>query len=235
MALRLRHSVLALHEGQPVEFDVGKDVMRKIRIAWKVGFFVIMLVGPALAQNRIAEPAPAVTGPTYDFSTGYTYLTMSIPAAGHVHLDGLDVSSSVALAPRSGATLESSYLRASDVFGTSHAVYVLNTQGGPVFFPFEIGNNRIFVRALAGAALVDGVAPDSETKYLHGWLLRPSFAFGAGFEHDVSERFALRVNGDYLRTSFFDSTGAVLPQGNLRSTVSLVFRPRGRQARAVRN
>jgi len=213
---------------------IGKDDMRKIKIAGKVGFFVIMLVGSALAQNRAAELS-AVSGPTYDFSTGYAYLAMPIPAAGHVHLNGLAASGSIGLGPRWGVTLDSSYLRTSDVFGTSHPVYVLNTQGGPEFIPFEFGRARIFVRALAGAALVDGIAPVSETKYLHGWLVRPSCAFGAGFEHDVSERFALRANGDYLRTSFFDSTGAVLPQGNLRLTVSLVFHLTNRQTRAVRN
>ena len=208
--------------------------MRKTKIAWKVGFFVIVLVGPALAQNRAAE-MPAVSGPAYDISTGYTYLAMPIPAAGHVHLNGLDVNGSVALGPRWGVTLDSSYLRTSDVFGTSHPVYVLNTQAGPEFIPFAFGHARIFVHALAGAALVDGAAPVSGTEYLHGWLVRPSYAFGGGFEHDVSERFALRASGDYLRTAFFDSAGAVLPQGNLRLTVGVVFHLTKRQTGAVRN
>lgn len=202
-----------------------------MRITGKVCFFVIVLVGPALAQNRLTEPAPAVTGPAYDFSAGYTYLGMAIPGAERLHLNGVDASGSIALGPRWGATLDSSYLRTANVLGTSHQGYMLNTQGGPEFYPFEHGNTRIFVRGLAGAALVDGAVPSSKTEFFHGWLVRPSYAVGTGFEHAVSGQFAVRVNADYLRTSFYDSAGAVQPQGNLRLTVSLVFRLKDRQHR----
>ena len=199
-----------------------------MRTTGTVCFFAIVLVGTALAQNRVTEPAPAVTGPAYDVSTGYTYLTMEIPGAGRVHLNGLDASGSIALGPHWGATLDSSFLRTSDVLGTSHQSYMLNTQAGPEFYPFEHGNTRILVRALGGVALVDGAVPGSTTKYFHGWLLRPSYAFGAGIEHAISEQFAVRINGDYLRTSFYDSAGVVQAQNNLRLTASVVFRLKNR-------
>lgn len=200
----------------------------KMRTAGKACFFAIVLAGTALAQNRVTEPVPAVTGPAYDVSTGYTYLNMEVPGARHAHLNGLDASGSIALGPHWGATLDSSFLRTSNVLGTSHQSYMLNTQAGPEFYPFEHGSTRIFVRALGGSALVDGAVPGSTIKYFHGWLLRPSYAFGTGFEHAISQQFALRINGDYLRTSFFDSAGAVRPQNNLRLTASIVFRLKNR-------
>jgi hypothetical protein len=204
-----------------------KNIMRTV--TRKACYLVIVLAGTALAQNRIADPAPAVTGPAYDLSAGYSYLNMQIPAAGHVHLNGLDVSGTMALGPRWGATVDTNYLRTSDVLGILHPAYMLNAQGGPQFYPFAIRNTRFFVRALAGAALVDGAAPGAGTQFYHGWLLHPSYAVGPGFEHSISEQLALRINGDYLRTSFYDYAGVVRPQNNLRFTVSVLFRLKNRQ------
>jgi len=205
-----------------------------VRTTGKVCFFVIMLVAPILAQNRVTAPSPAVTGPAYDLSAGYTYLTMPIPGAGHVHLNGLDASGSIALGPHWGITLDSSYLRTSNVLGTTHPGYILDTQGGPEFYPLNFGNTRIFLRGLAGAALTDGAVPGSTIQYFHGWLVRPTYTVGLGFEHPVSEQLAVRINGDYLRTSFYDSVGVVLPQNNLRLTVSVVFRLKSRRGPGAR-
>lgn len=203
-------------------------------ITWKICFFVVVLVVSVQAQNRVVDPAPAVTGPAYDVSTGYTSLNMQIPGAGHVRLNGIDLSGSIALGPRWGATLDTSYVRSSDVLRLAHPAYMLNTQGGPEFYPFQRGNTRIFLRALAGAAVVDGAVPGSGTQFYHGWLVHPSFAVGTGFEQSVSEQLAVRLNGDYLRTSFYNSTGAVRPQNNLRLTASLVFRLKNRQHKSGR-
>jgi len=199
----------------------------------KVCFFVFVLVVPTLAQSQQAVgPSPAVAGPAYDVSVGYTYLSLAVPAAGRVNLNGLDVSGCVALSPRWGATVDSSYLRASNVLGTPHDGYLLSFHGGPVFYPVEHGNTRMFVHALAGAALVDGAVPKSETDYFHGWLARFSYAIGGGIEHSVSGPFAVRLSGDYLRTAFYNSAGAVQPQSNLQVAVSVVFRLKERQHRS---
>ena len=48
----------------------------------------------------------------------------------------------------------------------------------------------------------------------------------------VSGQLALRVIGDYLRTDFYDSAGAVQPQNNLQLTVSFVFRLKERPRRS---
>ena len=197
----------------------------------KLSLFSIILVGSAMAQNLVtssasAPPAPAMTGPAYEISTGYTYLATPIPGAGQVHLNGVDASGSIEWSPRWGATLDTDFLRTSNVPGTSHQAYMVNIQGGPQFYLFEHRNTRVLVRALAGSALVDGAAPDNKTGFYHGWLVRPSFAAGGGIEQAVSSQFALRFNGDYLRTSFYDATGAVVPQNNLKMTVSIVFRKR---------
>jgi hypothetical protein len=195
-----------------------------MRTTCKTCFLAIMMIAPALAQNRITQPTPAMAGPAYDFSTGYTFLAMPIPGAGQAHLNGLDASGSIAWSPRWAVTLDTSYLRTSDVPGTGHSAYMVNTQFGPELYPFEHGNSRIFVHALGGSALIDGAVPVSNTGLYHGWLLRPSLAAGGGFERAVAQRFAIRVNADYLRTLFYDPIGGAVPQNNLRLTVSFVIR-----------
>jgi hypothetical protein len=204
-----------------------RNAMRTIR---KVSCFLFVLVAPALAQNQIADgPSPAVAGPAYDVSVGYTNLTMAIPSAQHLNLSGLDVGGRVDLNSRWGAMVDSTYVRTSNVLGTRHGGYQLSFLSGPMFYPVEHGNTRMFVHALAGAALVDGAVPINKTDYFHGWLVRFSYAVGAGIEHAVSGPFGVRVQGDYLHSAFFDGAGAVRPQGNLRLTVSLVFRLKERR------
>jgi hypothetical protein len=195
-----------------------------MRTASQVGLLVITMLAPALAQNRLSEPSPAIAGPAYDFSTGYTYLAMPIPGAGQVYLNGLDASGSIAWSPRWAATLDTSYLRSSDIPGTGHEAYMLNTQLGPEFSPFAHRNTRFFVRGLAGSALVDGAVPGGKNDEYHGWLVRPSIAAGGGIEQAISRQFGIRVNADYLRTLFYDPIGGALPQNNLRLTVSFVIR-----------
>lgn len=185
------------------------------------------LVAPVLAQNQlVSAPAPAAAGSPYDLSVGYTNLIMTMGSGQHQSLSGLDASGTLDLTPRFGATVDSMYVRTSDILGTQHTGYQLSFLGGPVFYPLERGRNRVLIHALAGAALVDGAVPINATDYFHGWLIRSSYAAGGGFEHLLSGAFGVRVQADYLRSPYFDASGAVRPQGSIRLTASLIFRPR---------
>jgi hypothetical protein len=237
LASRLHHQVgcssSAVRGQRPRPLPVRKDVMRAaIRTIERVGFILFALVAPALAQDqRATAPAPAVTGPGYDVSVGYANLTMAMPSAQHVNLSGLDLGGSADLNSRWGAMVDAMYVRASDVLGTRHAAYQLSFLGGPAFYPFDHGNTRLSVHALAGAAIVDGAVPINTTDYFHGWLIRFSYAAGGGIEHAFSRPFRtrVRVQADYLHSAFFNAQGAVRPQSNIRLTVSLVWRLRERQ------
>jgi|SRR5580658_1876810 len=204
-----------------------------MRTIGKICFIGLMMVAPALAQNQLqSAPSPAVAGPAFDLSAGYSRLSMPIPGAGRANLNGLDFSGNIGLSPRWGAILDSTYLYAPDVLSTHHQSYVVSLHTGPVFYPINHGNTRVFVRALAGMGLIDGAVPITETRNYHGWLVRPSYAVGAGVEQSVSPQLALRINGDYLRTQFYDSVGAVQPQDSLRLTVAFVFRLKQRPHRS---
>lgn len=190
---------------------------------------LLAVVAPVLGQNHLASGvAPAATVAAYDVSIGYSNVT--VMSGQSVNLSGFDVGARVDLNAHWGAMLDSMYVRASDVQGTGHGAYQSNVLAGPVFYPLEHGNSRIFVHAVGGAALVDGAVPINKTDYFHGWVVRPSYAIGGGFERALSGPFGLQARGDYLRSAFYDARGVVQPQGNLRLTMSLVFRLNERQS-----
>ena len=185
----------------------------------------IVLIMPVLAQNRLQSGPAGATGPAFDVSAGYSFLAMQVPGAGEINLSGLDVSGAVDLTQRWGAVVDGSYVRSSNVFGTGQNSYVLSALAGPTFYPFGRGRASLFLRALGGAGLVDSAVPVSgSSQYVHGWVARPSYAVGAGVEYSLPGPFALRVNGDYLRTAFANSAKVVQLQNNLRVTASIVFR-----------
>jgi len=186
---------------------------------------VFLLVAPLLAQAHLGtgEPAAGATGPAFEASLGYVYLSMAMPSQ-RVGLTGLDANGLVRFASRWGATVDSTYAGTGNVLGTGHGGSVLSCLAGPVFYPFEHGHAGIFVHALAGASLVDSAVPVSGTYYLGGWVTRPSYAVGGGFEHYLFRPLAVRVQADYQRTTFVNSTAAMQGQDNLRLTTSIVYR-----------
>jgi len=188
----------------------------------------LMLIAPAIAQDRShSEPPVAASGPAIDASVGYAYLAMQVPDTGTVNLNGVDASTGIHFTRRWGAIADASYVRGSSLLSTQYESYVISALAGPVFYPFERKETRISVRALAGAGLVDSAVPVTDPNYyLHGWVAHPAFAAGAGVEHGLRGPFSLRVNGDYLRTAFVNSSGTVRQQNNLRVTASLVLRLR---------
>ncbi len=183
------------------------------------------LITPAVAQSMQSGAAAAASGPSFDVSLGYSYPNMQVPGAGSIGLNGLDASAGIDFTRHWGAVVDSSYVRAGDVFETGHNSYVLSALAGPVFYPYTHGETRISLRALGGAGLVDSAVPvTGPDYYLHGWVSRPSYGAGAGLERTIFGPFAFRVNGDYLRTAFVNSSEVVQLQNNLRLTGSIVFR-----------
>ena len=186
---------------------------------------LFLLVAPLLAQtrSRTGEAAAGATGPAFEASLGYVYLSMATPSQ-RVGLTGLDGNGLVRFASRWGATVDATYVGAGNVLGTGHSGNVLSCLAGPVFYPVGHGQTGIFIHALAGASWVDSAVPVSGTYYLGGWVVRPSYAVGGGFEHYLFRPLAVRAQADYQRTTFVNPTGAMQGQNNLRLTTSVVYR-----------
>src|ERR1700719_4601220 len=194
-----------------------------LRFSTTLSIVSLLWASPLLAQAGYNGTAPALKGPEYNVSVGYSYAALNFSGKPTVNMQGVDLGAAVDFTQRWGATLDSTYLRAGRDPRTGHGSYVLGFLAGPVFVPAQNENTRVLVRALAGVSLVDGSVPDGQL-YYRGWLTRFSWAVGTGIEHNVSGPFAVRVNVDYLRTRFVSSSLTVQPQNNIRVTGSLVFR-----------
>ncbi len=167
---------------------------------------------------------PAATKPVFEASVGYTYFSLNTPSQRRVGLSGVDGNGFVDLSARWGVMVDSSYARVGDVLGTGHSGNVWSFLPGVVFYPVAYGNTRIFIHTLAGISVVDSAVPVEGTYYLGGAVNRFSYAVGGGVEHTLAGPFAVRVGGDYLRTTFADSSGAMRFQNNLRVVTSVVYR-----------
>ncbi|MGA9527104.1 MAG: outer membrane beta-barrel protein [Terriglobales bacterium] len=180
----------------------------------------MLCAGSLLGQSY---PTPALKGPEWNVSAGYSYANVSFSDKPNVNMQGADLGAAMDFAPRWGAMFDSSYVRAGRDDRTGHGSYVASFLAGPDFIPAQNENTRLLVRALAGVGLVDGSVPVGQL-YYRGWQSRFTWAVGTGIEHDISARFAARVTVDYLQTKFVSSNLAIQPQNNIRVTGSLVFR-----------
>ena len=198
----------------------------EMRMVSQVAVCLFFMVVPLLAEERAVSGAPSVaaTGAVFEASVGYTYLVLDTPSQQRVGLIGADANGFVDFSSRWGITVDSSYARTDNVLGTRHSGNVLSFLTGPVFYPVEYGNIRIFVHSLAGVSLVNSAVPVKGTYYLGGAVTRFSYAIGGGVERAIAGPLALRVGGDYLSTTFADSTAAMKFQNNLRIVTSIVFR-----------
>lgn len=197
--------------------------MRRVLVCG-ISVCVFLFVSPLLAQSHWSGGPPAgATNPTLEASVGYVYLDMSIPSQPRVGLAGIDASALLRFAPRWGLTVDGTFASTGNVFDTGHSATILSLLAGPVFYPVN-GRTGIFIHALVGASRVGGAVPVSGPNYLDGWVARPSYAIGGGIERALFGPIAVRIQADYQRTTFGNSTGAIEGQNDLRLTSSVVYR-----------
>ena len=220
----------AANHRSPIRRTAYPKVLKKLRLAVLIASLTVALGASSLAQSHMVDGAPtAASGQAFDVAAGYSYLSMQIPGAGRLNLGGLDASGRVDFSDHWAATIDSSYVRASDVLSTGHQGYMLSLLAGPEWHPLEQGRTRFFLRALGGVGMVDGVEPLSSADYLHGFVTRPSYAAGGGIERSIVGPFGVRVAADYVRTEFANSAAALQGQNNIRLTASFVFRLKDRK------
>jgi hypothetical protein len=189
-----------------------------------VCIFFLSLVAPLRAQEFVTRgPVPAATSPLFEASAGYTYFALDTPSHQRIFLSGFDANALVDVRARWGLMADTSYARIGDVLGTGHSGNVTSSLIGPVFYPAAYGNTRVFAHTLGGVSLVDSAVPVQGTYYLGGTVIRFSYAAGGGVERPLAGRLALRLGGDYLRTTFADSNAAMRFQNNFRVVTSIVY------------
>jgi opacity protein-like surface antigen len=197
----------------------GVSAMKKIAVC------LLSLVVPVLAQHFATNATPvAAASPVFELSTGYTYLVLDTPSRQRVGLSGIDANGFLDFNSRWGMMADATYARANNVLDTGHGGNVLSCLAGPVFYPMELGQTRIFVHPLAGVSVVNSAVPVQGSYYLGGTIIRFSYAVGGGVERTIAGPVAVRVGGEYLRTTFANPNAAMQFQNNFRVITSVVYR-----------
>jgi hypothetical protein len=187
---------------------------------WKLA--LVLALFPAAAHAQL--PSATGTGPMFTTSLGYSYMSVPIPSATRIDMNGVSASATVDFRSRFGAKVDVNYVRQANVFGTGHHGDVLTYMVGPMFYP--VSNDRwvVYVQALAGGTRSTGVVPNSTGGFDTAFADALGFAVGAGIERSLFSTFAIRTEADYMYTSFADATAALKGQSDLRFTGSLVYR-----------
>ena len=122
-----------------------------------------------------------------------------------------------------GARADLGYVRASNVLGSRNHADVLSYLGGPVLYPMRRRHFVTYAQALIGGARVTSAIPSPGGGFFGGFVNKLSWALGGGAESRVSSSMALRVGVDCLHTAYFDSSGIIRGQANLRIVGSVVY------------
>ena len=156
-----------------------------------------------------------------DVSLGYEYFNLALQP-DRANLNGLDTAFTLDFKPRWGAQFDLSYARGSNVNGTTHHADALTYMGGPVFYITRGNRLTTFAHVIGGGARITGILVSSKgvTK---GYINEPSVAFGGGVEYQLSQRWAVRGTGDFVRASFLTSPTTFGGLNNFRAIASIVY------------
>lgn len=179
---------------------------------------------PPLNLPPIKQP-PIAPGyfPVLNLSAGYSVTDLAIPSSGHVALTGIDVSLAADGGRRMGAKLDLSYALSPDAFKSGHRADVLSYLAGPTFSLWSGRSLTTYVHVLAGGARIAGPFLNASGELAIGRVHYPALDFGGSAEYRLSRAFGFRVTIDCLHAHFFNSSGAVRGQNDLRVVNSIVY------------
>ena len=189
----------------------------------KAAYQLLLCLFVCALQAGAQVPVAAGMSPAISVSAGYSYLSLSSPASTRIWLNGADVSATADFSRHIGVRADLGYVRASNVLGSANHADVLSYLGGPVLYPTRHRRLVTYAHALIGGARVTGAIPSTGGGFSSGFVNKLSWAFGVGAESRVSSSIALRVGADFLHTAYFDSSGIIRGQANLRIVGSVVY------------
>jgi hypothetical protein len=183
---------------------------------------------PAFLYIRPRKQPPTVPAgyaPAWTIGAGFSVTSLGLPSSGRTVLSGMNVSVSTDSGKRFGAKLDLGYERAPNVYSSGHPISVLSYLVGPVFYPSNGNSLSTYAHLLFGGARVGGPFPNGNGGLNIGYAHYPAWALGGGAEYRLSPAFGFRVGVDYLHTHFYNSSGAVRGQNDIRIVNSFVYYP----------
>jgi hypothetical protein len=190
-----------------------------MKITPKISLCFLFFAHPAFAQL----PRPAAVVPSFKVSAGYESISLDMPSATRVGLDGFNVDLTRDVIPRLGATVSIGYSRATNTFGSGHHSDALTYFVGPVFYPTQGRTMKTYLRVLVGGAKIGGPIQLNGGGFAWGYVNKPSWAIGGGVEYRTMQHIYFRTGVEYLRTSFIGPSLTIKPQNNIRTSVSVGY------------
>jgi opacity protein-like surface antigen len=168
--------------------------------------FMIVSVVPALSSLSAGQVAPQ-----WEFFGGYSYVRFDAPPLGYpswTNLNGFNGEVTYNITHNFGVTADG-----SGGYGSMITAY--NYMIGPQY-SLRKDKSMYFAHAFIGKA-ENTVGITTLIKSGFESVGR-AFAFGGGYDRDLTPRFTFRVMGDYLHTNTFGTT-----QTDVRVSTGLVF------------
>ena len=159
----------------------------------------------------------------FNLSAGYSVTNLSIPTTGRVALGGVDVSVATDDGKRIGAKLDLSYTLASNVSNSGHRADMFSYLVGPTISLWKDNSLSTYAQVMAGGARIAGPFPTASGGLGTGHVHYPAWEFGGNVEYTLSPAFGFRLTVDCLHSNFFDSSGAVRGQYDVRVVNSIVY------------
>lgn len=124
--------------------------------------------------------------------------------------------------PRFGARIDLAYAYGSDDFTGSHAD-ALTYLAGPILYLSRREQTDFLLHGMVGGTRVAGTILFPSGGFISGYVNKLSWAFGGSTEHRLSPSFGFRTEVDYLHTAFFDQSGRIHGQNNIRILGTVVY------------
>src|SRR5882762_974101 len=180
---------------------------------------VLVQSAPAFLYLRPIKQTPAAPAgyaPAWNVSAGLSVVTLGLSPSGRAVLGGVNISGSTDTGKRFGGKVDLGYERSSNLNGSGRPMSMFSYLVGPVFYPTNGDSVSMYVHVLLGGARVAGPFRNGTGGFNVGYAHYPAWSFGGGAEYRLSRAFGFRVGVDYLHTHFYDPTGAVRGQNDIR-------------------
>lgn len=179
--------------------------------------------GSSYFRSTTQPPLSAGHFTVLNVSAGFSVTDVSTPATGRIALSGLNVSVAADGGRRIGAKLDLGYALSSNASNTGHHAEILSYLVGPTISLWKGDLLSASAQVLAGGARISGPFQGATNGLRTGYVHYPAWAFGGSVEHSISRAFAFRVTIDCMRAHFFDSSGVVRGQYDVRIVNSIVY------------
>jgi hypothetical protein len=189
----------------------------------KVSFGILFLVFVQALVANAQQPLPAGRTSVAHLEVGYSYANVSIPSLGWTNMNGVDLGATLDLSSRIGLDLTGTYVRGEHILVASQPSNLWTYAGGVVVYPLVMRHLSVRVRALFGGAKQEGANLGSHGKFLTGFVNQSAWIAGGAIDYKVDRSWSLRLSADYLRSSFFNPAGFLVPQNNFRAGVGVVY------------